>query len=78
MTPIKDTIHYINKFSGLVVYGTKDEVFNDQLANQINIDKDRKVIEIPNATHALETNRVEESIEILSKLVRIYMDFLNK
>lgn len=78
LTPIKDTIHYINKFNGLVVYGTKDEVFNKELANQINIDKDRKVIEIPNANHGLETNNVEESIEILSKLVRIYMEFLNK
>ncbi|MGG4345701.1 alpha/beta hydrolase [Paenibacillus lautus] len=78
LTPIKDTIHYINKFNGLVVYGTKDEVFNNELANQINIDKVRKVIEIPNANHGLETNNVEESIEILSKLVRIYMDFLSK
>ncbi|MGE7823285.1 alpha/beta hydrolase [Paenibacillus sp. NPDC093718] len=78
LTPIKDTIHYINKFNGLVVYGTEDEVFNKELANQINIDKVREVIEIPNANHAFETNKVEESIEILRKLVRIYMEFLNK
>ncbi|WP_018759016.1 alpha/beta hydrolase [Paenibacillus terrigena] len=78
LTPIKDTVHYINKYNGLVVYGTKDEVFNTELANQINIDKVRRVIEIPNANHSLETNNVEESIEILGKLVRIYMDFLNK
>lgn len=78
LTPIKDTIHYINKFNGLVVYGTKDEMFNDELADQINIDKVREVIEIPNANHALETNNVEDSIEILSKLVRIYVEFLNK
>ena len=78
LTPIKDTIHYINKFNGLVVYGTKDEVFSKELANQINIDKAREVIEIPNANHGLETQNVEESIEILSKLVRIYMEFLNK
>lgn len=78
LTPIKDTIYYINKFNGLVVYGTKDEMFNKEHANQINIDNVREVIEIPNANHALETNNVEESIEILSKLVRIYMEFLNK
>jgi predicted alpha/beta-hydrolase family hydrolase len=76
LTPIKDTIHYINKFNGLVVYGTKDEVFNRELADQINLDKVREVIEIPNANHSLETNNVEESMEILSKLVRIYLDFL--
>ena len=78
LTPIKDTIHYINKFNGLVVYGTKDEVFNTELANQINIDQVREVIEILNANHSLETNNVEESVEILSKLVRIFMSFLNK
>lgn len=78
LTPIKDTIYYINKFNGLVVYGTKDEVFSKEHANQFNIDNVREVIEIPNANHALETNNVEESIEILSKLVRIYMEFLNK
>ncbi|WP_339218767.1 alpha/beta hydrolase [Paenibacillus sp. FSL W7-1332] len=78
LTPIKDTIYYINKFNGLVVYGTKDEVFSKEHANQINIDNVREVIEIPNANHALETHNVEESIEILSKLVRIYMEFLNK
>ena len=60
-----------------MVYGTKDEVFSKELANQINIDKAREVIEIPNANHGLETQNVEESIEILSKLVRIYMEFLN-
>ncbi|MDH6669828.1 putative alpha/beta-hydrolase family hydrolase [Paenibacillus sp. LBL] len=78
LTPIKDTIHYVNKFNGLVVYGTKDEVFNHVLANQINIDKAREVIEIPNASHSLEAPSVEESIEILSKLVKIYVNFLNK
>lgn len=78
LTPIKDTIHYINQFKGLVVYGAKDEVFNKELANQINIDEVREIIEIPNANHSLETNNVEESIEILSKLARIYMNFLNK
>jgi predicted alpha/beta-hydrolase family hydrolase len=78
LTPIKDTVRYINKSNGLVVYGTKDEVFNNELVNQINIDNVRKVIEIPNANHSLETNNVEESIEILGKLIRIYLDFLNE
>lgn len=78
LTPIKDTIPYINKFNGLVVYGTKDEVFNGQLAKHINIDEVREVVEIPNANHSLESNHVAESIEILGKIVRIYMNFINK
>lgn len=77
-SPIKDTIPYINKFNGLVVYGTKDEVFNDQLVKHINIDEVREVVEIPNANHSLESNHVAESIEILGRIVRIYMNFINK
>jgi len=78
LTPIKDTIPYINRFKGVVVYGSKDEVFNHELANQIKLDMATEVIEIPNANHSLETNHAPESIEILSKLVRIYMNFLNE
>lgn len=78
LTPIKDTIHYINRFKGLVVYGSKDEVFNHELANQIKLDKGTEVIEIPNANHSLEADHALESVEILSKLVGIYMNFLNE
>ncbi|WP_422657604.1 alpha/beta hydrolase [Paenibacillus sp. EC2-1] len=78
LTPIKDTIPYINKFNGLVVYGTKDEVFNSEFAKHIHVDEVREVIEIPNANHSLESNNVAESIEILGRVVRIYMNFINK
>ncbi|MCI1774324.1 MAG: alpha/beta hydrolase [Paenibacillus lautus] len=78
LTPIKDTIHYINRFKGLVVYGSKDEVFNHELANQIKLDKGTEVIEILNANHSLEADHAPESVEILSKLVGIYMNFLNE
>ncbi|WP_373232234.1 alpha/beta hydrolase [Cohnella sp.] len=77
LTPLNDTIQYINSSDGLVIYGTKDELFNNEMANQIFMTNNRKVIEIPNANHSLETDNVEESIEILSSLARIYMDFLN-
>ncbi|WP_152393285.1 alpha/beta hydrolase [Paenibacillus guangzhouensis] len=77
LTPIKGTIDYINKSDGLVIYGTKDEVFNKELESQIIVTNNRRVIEIPNANHALETKDVIESVEILSSLVRIYMDFLS-
>lgn len=77
LTPMKNTVQYVNKFNGLVVYGTNDEVFDYELAKQINIDTGREVIEIPNANHSLEANNVEGSIEILSKLVAIYINFLN-
>lgn len=73
LTPIKDTIPYVNKFNGIVVYGTKDQAFNEELASEIN--KENEIITIMNANHSLETNDVEESIGILKKLVKIYMNF---
>jgi hypothetical protein len=35
LTPIKDTIHYINKSDGLVIYGTKDEMFNNEMETKL-------------------------------------------
>lgn len=78
LTPIKDSIPYINRFHGVVIYGSKDEMFDHGLAKQINLNPWTEVIEIPGATHSLETHDVGESVEILGRLVGIYMDFLNK
>ncbi|MEI2284874.1 alpha/beta hydrolase [Paenibacillus polysaccharolyticus] len=76
LTPIKDTIRYVNKFNGVVIYGTKDQAFSEELASKIN--EENEIVKIVNANHSLETNEVEESIEILKKLVKIYKDFLGQ
>ncbi|MEI2284859.1 alpha/beta hydrolase [Paenibacillus polysaccharolyticus] len=76
LTPIKDTIRYVNKFNGVVIYGTKDQAFSEELASKIN--EENEIVKIANANHSLETNEVEESIEILKKLVKIYKDFLGQ
>ncbi|MEK3827637.1 alpha/beta hydrolase [Paenibacillus sp. FSL K6-1558] len=76
LTPIKDTIRYVNKFNGAVIYGTKDQAFSEELASKIN--EENEIVKIANANHSLETNEVEESIEILKKLVKIYKDFLGQ
>nr|WP_154983841.1 alpha/beta hydrolase [Paenibacillus xylanexedens] len=76
LTPNKETIPYVNKFNGIVVYGTKDQVFNEELASEIN--KENEIITIINANHSLETNDVEESVGILKELVKIYMHFLKE
>ncbi|ANF97833.1 alpha/beta hydrolase [Paenibacillus bovis] len=76
LTPLKDTIHYINKWSGVVVYGTEDQMFNADWVSQM--DTEIKVFEILHAKHSLETDDVKESVEILNQLVHIYMTFLNE
>ena len=71
LTPLQDTIPYINSSNSIVVYGTNDPLFNKELAEKI---KDKTIIEYPNANHSLETNDVEESINIMQSL---YKDAFN-
>ncbi|OWA37701.1 alpha/beta hydrolase [Saccharibacillus sp. O16] len=75
MTPIQETLPYINKCQGVVVYGTKDPAFSEELEHQIHTET--TIIRIAHANHALETDDTEESIEILKQLVKVYDDVLN-
>lgn len=77
LTPIKDTIDYINSSEGVVIYGTEDDMFNEEMAGEIIVSNNRRIIRIPNAKHSLETNNVDESILILRSLASIYMEVLN-
>ena len=71
LTPLQDTIPYINSSNSIVVYGTNDPLFNKELAEKI---KDKTIIEYQNANHSLETNDVEESINIIQSLIRVYKE----
>lgn len=77
LTPIKDTIDYINSSEGIVIYGTKDDLFNEEMEEKIIISDNRRIIKVPNANHSLEANNVDESILILRSLANIYMEVLN-
>ncbi len=75
LTPVPETVPYINKFSGVVVYGTKDPAFGEEQEKQIQAEN--RMIRIADANHALETDDVEKSIEILKQLAKVYEDVLN-
>lgn len=77
LTPIKDTVEYINSTEGITIYGTKDDFFNNEMAEKIIISNNRRIVKIPNANHSLETNNVDESILILRSLANIYMEVLD-
>lgn len=77
LTPIKDTVEYINSTEGITIYGTKDDFFNNEMAEKIKISNNRRIVKIPNANHSLETNNVDESILILRSLANIYMEVLD-
>lgn len=76
LTPIKDTIRYINDSEGIVIYGDNDVTFSKDMSKQINLNNVCKVIEILNADHSLMVENPIESIDILKKLTFIYLDFL--
>lgn len=76
LTPLKDTLPFINSTDSIVIYGGKDEVFSKEMAEQIELTDTRKKIEIANANHGLETNNIEENLSILRLLVNTYMEFL--
>ncbi|MCM3699361.1 alpha/beta hydrolase [Paenibacillus macerans] len=76
LTPVRETIPYINQSAGVVVYGTKDELFCEEMAKQIAETDTRKVIAIPDADHSLEGASIHESMENLRTLADIFTDFL--
>lgn len=63
---------------GVVVYGTKDDLFPAELASRLKASNRLKVVAIPGANHSLETERVDESLEIMRELNVIYRDVLRE
>ncbi|GKX31906.1 alpha/beta hydrolase [Vallitalea longa] len=55
LTPLKDSLPYINKYNGLLITGSKDKYFNKELLDQI-INSNIKVEIIEDVNHALELN----------------------
>ncbi|MEH7087147.1 alpha/beta hydrolase, partial [Neobacillus drentensis] len=67
LTPLVETIPFINTSDGIVIYGGNDPAFTKENATQI--ESNRKIIEIPRADHGLETGNVEENLSNLKVVV---------
>jgi surfactin synthase thioesterase subunit len=76
VTPIENTRPYMNRTTGIVIYGTRDSLFSKELVDQIT-SGNMRVIEVPDADHSLETMDVRESIIIQKTLAEIYLDYLS-
>lgn len=76
LTPLRETLPYINRTENLVVYGTNDPLFNLAAANEIEVAEKRITIPIEGADHALETGDVEADIAVQGRLAASYRDFL--
>ncbi|MCR2806913.1 alpha/beta hydrolase [Paenibacillus soyae] len=74
LTPLVETIPYINASDRVVIYGGMDPAFPSEAAKQIEYSEN--VIEIPRADHGLETGDVEENLAILKRIAGVYQDVL--
>lgn len=79
LTPIKETIPYINLFSGLVFFGTKDRLFSQEMMNLISLDSKEEIHVIEGANHALELDEnIANTIELHKQIVTICLGYLSE
>jgi hypothetical protein len=78
LTPLVDTIPFINNSNGIVIFGSKDPSFKNENVKQISSNSNQRIIEIPNANHGLETGNVNENLSILKLIVETYKEFLSE
>lgn len=75
LTPLNETVPYIQNSNCLVIYGLNDQQFSQESRESIEGFKDVLVHSIPNATHSLEVGSVSESLNVLQEIVELYGDF---
>ncbi|OAB45314.1 hypothetical protein [Paenibacillus glacialis] len=75
LTPLDDTVPYIQQARGIVIYGTKDQLFSNQSIEAIEYLNHMEVHLIEDGTHALEVETVSDSLIIMNTIVDIYQSF---
>ncbi|OAB36717.1 hypothetical protein PMSD_10355 [Paenibacillus macquariensis subsp. defensor] len=78
LTPLDDTVPYIQHASGIVVYGTHDRVFSKQSIQAIEGFNNIEIHAIEDGTHALEVGTVRGSLIIMNAIVGIYDTFFSE
>ncbi|MGG3840631.1 hypothetical protein ABEV00_26875 [Paenibacillus thiaminolyticus] len=72
LTPLDDTVPYIQRSSGAVIYGTADTVFSSESAQAIAGLEQMRIVPVPNGNHALQVGNTIDSLDILKEIVSIY------
>ncbi|OAB45599.1 alpha/beta hydrolase [Paenibacillus antarcticus] len=75
LTPLDETVPYIQHARGIVVYGTQDRLFSKQSIQAIEGLNNIEVHAIEEGTHALEVGTVRGSLIIMNAIVDIYDSF---
>jgi len=75
LTPVPETIPYIRRSRGSVIYGGNDPQFSEQHSLEINGLASIKVYRIDDANHALEVGSVSESVAVLIVIMNLYHEY---
>lgn len=77
LTPIAETVPWIRKSRGSVIYGGSDPMFSGQHPAEISGLPNIRVYRIDDANHALEVGSVNESLAVLLVIINFYHEFFN-
>ncbi|MBY0012450.1 hypothetical protein [Paenibacillus typhae] len=75
LTPIAETVPWIRKSRGSVIYGGSDPMFSGQHPAEISGLPNIRVYRIDDANHALEVGSVNESLAVLLVIINFYHEF---
>ncbi|TCM96263.1 hypothetical protein EV294_105128 [Paenibacillus sp. BK033] len=76
LTPLVDTIPFLNTSEGIVIYGGNDPYFTREHA--LKMKSNQRAFEIPNADHGLECGSIDNNLTILTKVIEIYKEAFTK
>ncbi|WP_019424208.1 hypothetical protein [Paenibacillus sp. OSY-SE] len=64
--------------SGSVIYGSKDPLFGEEEHRQIMVNDQLQITVIPDADHAMEASGTCKSLDIISRIAKLYSDALKR
>lgn len=76
LTPLQQTVSFINSTDGIVIYGGKDALFGEEAVKQVAPEGNLRIIVIPDADHGLQVGSVRANLDILRDIVDVYLEFL--
>ncbi|KIL34414.1 hypothetical protein SD71_20590 [Cohnella kolymensis] len=77
LTPLQSSIPLIEKFGGLVVCGTKDQLFAEKEIQQVAGFPNTQLLKVEDADHGLEVEDLHHSLDILKSIVEASNRFLS-
>ncbi|MDG0875482.1 hypothetical protein L5D93_24880 [Paenibacillus thiaminolyticus] len=75
LTPLDDTVPYIQRSSGVVIYGTQDSLFSSESAQAVAGLEQMRIVPVPNGNHVLEVSSTLDSLDVLKEIASIYNSF---